>query len=93
MFSLSYTLTIQSQGFLHLGLVKIFATSNDVVGPSMIAVLGLQRLKIHMKPIIKTLGTKPILSMSSIPMEGPEARATQAMEGPHSSLVEQNRLA
>ena len=31
--------------------------------------------------------------MSPIPMEGPEARAIQAMEGIHSSLVEQNRLA
>ena len=31
--------------------------------------------------------------MSPIPMEGPEARAIQAMEEIHSSLVEQNRLA
>ena len=93
MFSLSYTLTVQSQGFLHLGPVKIFVTSNDDVGPSMIVVLGLQRSKTHMKPIIKTVGTKSILSMSPIPMGGPEARGIQAMEGLHSSLTDQNRLA
>ena len=46
-----------------------------------------------MKPIIKTIGMKLILSTSPIPMEDPEARAIHAMEGLHSSLVEQNGLA
>ena len=59
--------------------------SNDDVGLSMIAVLGLQRSKIHTRPIIMTIGTSQMLLMPSFPTRDPEVPATPAMEGvPHS---------
>lgn len=66
--------------------------SNDDVGLSMIAVLGLQRLKIRTRPIIMTIGTSQMLLMPSFPTRDPESPATQAMEGLPHSWAEENRL-
>lgn len=72
-------------GFSHLELVKTFATSNDDVGPSMIAALGMRRSRIRTKPIITTLGTGQMLFMPLAPSEDPEVPPIQAMDGlPHS---------
>ena len=74
-----------TQGFSHLEPVKTFATSNDDVGPSMIAALGLRRSRIRTKPIITTIGMSQILFMPSVSMGDLEAPATQVTEGLHSS--------
>lgn len=93
MFSLFCRLTLESQGFSHPEPVKTSATSNDDVGPSMTAVLGLRRSTIRTKPIIKTIGTSQNLSMPTALTKDLEALATRAMEGLRSSLVEQDCLA
>lgn len=93
MSSLLCRLTLESQGFLPLELVKTFATSNDDVDPSMTAVLGLRRSTIRTKPVIKTVGASRILSMPSVLTKDLEALATRAVEGLRSSLVEQDCLA
>ena len=86
-------LTASSQGFSHLELVRTFATSNDDVGLSMIAALGMRRSRIRTKPVITTLGTGQMLFMRLAPSEDPEVPPIQAMEGLPHSRVEENRLA
>ena len=73
--------------------VKTFATSNDDVGPSLTAALGLLRSRTRTKSVMSTIETSQVLFMPSIPTGDPEAPSAQATEKVPSSWVEGNHPA
>ena len=70
--------------------VRISVTNNDADDPSMIAALGLQRLKILTKSSTMTTEARRTLSMPAVLTGDLESRTTQVMVYRHSKTVDEH---